>query len=225
MDNIRKELKPKRVTPAKSTAMVTNTAMVANTTFQLPHGELNLEFFLKKEGSYTPDQIIKAVFGDIGMRMTEQEKVSCLLDAMESLEITMPFEFECPECNKPNPIAIEVSKVKKTEGAAMQSFRIEVANYIFEFERPPETKDTKDIPGLAGIGLYIMQWLVGHNQGPDFEFIHLPIKIILKLAEEFTKHMFRVSFSMESQCVFCKAKMQEEFYIGMDDLTAAVNEI
>lgn len=217
--------KPKRVTPANIMKQQSK-QKIANNSFTLPEGKLDLEFFLKRNGvKYSADQIIGEVFGEDGFKMTEQEKVYSLLKAMESLEITMPFEFICQSCQKPNPIAVEVTKVMTTEGTPKQTFTIEVQDYIFQFERPHHIQDTQQVPGLAGVGMYMLQWLVGHNQGQDFEFVHLPIPVIIKLAEAFAEQMFKVSFHVDSKCSFCKEDIKEDFLISVQDLSEVINEL
>lgn len=197
----------------------------------LPEAKLDLEFFLKRgERKYTADEVIGEIFGEEGFRMTEQEKVYSVLKALEDLELAMPFEFECPKCKGNNPIAVEVAKVMKSEGVSKERFVIAFDDYIFEFDRPEVVKETivaggERAGGLAEIGMYMMQWLIGHNQGPDFEFIHLSIGTIIKLAKEFSRHMFSISFEMDSKCAHCKSDIHEEFGVSMDDIAALVNEL
>lgn len=225
--------KPKRLTPAAIQSSMQSSIQKATASpddFILPEGKLDLEFFLKREDQqYTPDQIIHEVFGQEGFKMTEQEKVYALLKAMESLEITMPFEFICESCTKANPIAVEVAKVMQTSGTSKQRFRVSVKHnnkdYIFELDRPDHLQDTSSMKGLAAVGMYILQWLVGHNQGPDFDFLQLPLPVIIKLAEAFNNEIFHVNFHVDSKCAFCKADIKQDFFVGMQDLAEVINQL
>lgn len=193
--------------------------------YKFPEAKLDLEFFLKKgRENYTPDEIIEQIFGSEGFRLTEQEKVYNVLKAIEDIELIMPFEFECPHCHEKNQIAIEVAKVMKSEGTPKQKFRIEFDDYIFEFDRPEHIQET-DGSNLADIGLFIMQWLVGHNQGKDFEFVNLKIGTIIKLVKYFSNEMFRVSFEAESKCAHCGGEIKEEFGVSMNDITTIINDL
>lgn len=224
--------KPKRVTPkdiiknTSTSTEATRSPSENNEGFKLPTAHLDLDFFLKKSGKqYTPEELISEVFGPLGLSLTESEKVYCLLKALEPLEITMPFEFECPQCHKGNPVAIEADKVMTTTGEPKESFECAVGDYLFVFKRPEVIQDHQQVPGIAGIGMYMLQWLVGHNQDPDFEFFHLPISDIIKLAEQFAKNMFGVEFKVDCPCAFCKAPIREEFGIGVQDITTIINEL
>lgn len=231
---------PKRVTPAKNSKaksksqntgtgpLFTNKDNVSDTvSFELPKAKLDLEFFLKRGTlKYTPDQVIEEIFGEEGFKMTENEKVYSVLKALEDLELAMPFEFTCEHCGTANPIAVEVAKVMKTDGEPKSQFTIEFDNYIFKFDRPEKVQDTlSEDAGLAGIGMYMMQWLVGHNQGPNFEFIHLKIGTIIKLAKLFSMNMFTTEFTVESKCAKCGGQIKEEFGVSMQDLTTLINEL
>lgn len=219
---------PKRVTPKATNKMKLPTG---ETLYTLPTAKLDLEFFLKRgEQKYTADQVIQEIFGTEGFRMTENEKVYAVLGALEDLEMAMPFEFECPKCQTKNPIAVEVAKVMRPHGVSKERFTIAFDSYIFEFDRPERVQETiiagsERVGGLAEIGMYMMQWLVGHNQGPDFEFIHLKIGTIIKLAKEFSKHMFTVDFEVDSKCASCGGPIKEEFGVSMDDIVTLINEL
>lgn len=198
--------------------------------FNLPDIKLDLEFFLKRgDQKYTEDELIKEMFGEAGFKMTEHEKVYSVLKALEDLELTMPFEFDCPACGEKNPIGVEVAKVMKTSGESKSAFDITLEHnnikYLFKFERPDHIATDVGASGLASIGMFIMQWLVGHNQGPAFEFIHLPVAVILKLAKQFSQHMMVTSFSATSKCHKCKGDIDETFEVSMADITTLVNEL
>lgn len=221
--------KPKRVTTASGKS---NTPLLKEANeFILPSAKLDLEFFLKRgDQKYTADQVIQEIFGEEGFRMTENEKVYSVLKALEDLEMAMPFEFECPKCQTKNPIAVEVAKVMKPNGTPRERFTIAFDSYIFEFDRPAHVQETivageERVGGLAEIGMYMMQWLVGHNQGPDFEFVHLKVGTIIKLAKEFSKFMFTVNFEVDSKCANCGGPIKEEFGVSMDDITTLINEL
>lgn len=215
--------KPRRVTPA--TTASTKKAPKSDH-FELPEAKLDLEFFLRRDGkSYTSDQLVQEIFGDAGFAMTDQEKVYAILKAIEELELTMPFEFECPKCGTPNPIAVEICQVMEASGTPRKTFTVEFDGLIFQFDRPEHVQDTSDLQGLAGIGMYMMQWLVGHNQGPDFEFVHLKIGTFVKLAKAFGDFMFRVNFHVENHCASCQAPISEDFGVSLDDITTLINEM
>lgn len=223
MTDIRRPLTTKTKTAKTKTA---KTKTPKSDEFVLPEATIDLEFFLKKNGQdLQADDLIREIFGHEGLSMTENEKVYCLLKAMEDLELIMPFEFECKECHTKNPIAIEVARVMKASGTPKKSFTIEFEDYIFQFERPEVIKEVEGIEGLAAVGMYMLQWLVGHNQGKDFEFVHLKIGTIIKLGKLFADEMFQVYFEVNSQCAKCQAPLKEEFRVSMDDLSSIVNEL
>lgn len=196
--------------------------------FQIPEANLDLDFFVRKgDHKFTPKELTLELFGEPGLSMTEPEKVYATVKALEDLEIALPFEFECSGCGQVNPIAVEIAKVMQTEGTPKNHFSIEFEDYFFEFERPKEILDpfTSDNHNLASIGMHIMMWLVGHNQGKDFEFLKLKIGVIIKLAKLFAEQMFRVSFKIENKCGKCHHPITEEFGVSMEDLTNAINDL
>lgn len=196
-----------------------------NKEFKFPEAKIDLEFFLKKgHEKYSPEQVIGEMFGEEGFSLTPQEKVYNVLKALEDLEFVMPFAFECPNCGSHNTVAVEVAKVMTTEGTPKKEFTIEFDDFIFKFERPDFLQET---PGesLADVGMFIMQWLVGTNQGPNFEFIHLKLKDILELARRFSEEMFKVNFRMETSCHQCQYKIEDNFGVSLEDLTELINEL
>lgn len=207
--------KPKRVTPKKETA----------NDFHIEPVSLDLDFFVRKgHTEYTVEQFVNELFGKDGLRLTEAEKVYYTLKALEDLELVMPFEFDCPNCQTPNPMAVEVAKVMKMEGTSHNQFTIEFDGLIFEFERP-EIIHNPPGDGLADVGLFIVQWLTGTNQGEDFDFKSLKIPQFIKLARNFADFMVRTTFEVEGTCFSCSSHFVESFTVSMEDITALVNHL
>ena len=201
-------------------------------TFTLPEFELTLDFFLSKgKEQFTVESIIKKVFGDEGKRLSQPEQIYILLNAMKDLEIVAPLQFECSHCGATNPVAIELVKVMKTSGESKSHFYLEFdgsdnKHYIFEFNRPKEILETPEVTSaVAGIGMFMLQWLDAHNQGEDFDVLKMKLKDFLTLANLFGEKMFGVTFTSKFKCAKCKKQDEQEFSVTLSDLVDILNEI
>lgn len=200
--------------------------------FQLPEFELTLDFFLSKgKEQFTVESIIKKVFGEQGKRLSQPEQIYILLNAMKDLEIVAPLQFECEHCGTVNPIAIELVKVMKSSGTPKERFYlgftgVDDKHYIFGFVRPQEIMETPEVTSaVAGIGMFMLQWLDAHNQGEDFDVLKLKLKDFLTLANLFGEKMFGVSFNTKFKCSKCKKQNEQEFSVTLNDLVDILNEI
>lgn len=195
--------------------------------FELPQFELNLEFFLNKgDEDFTEETLVEKALGDIGKRLTPAEQVYVILDALKDLEVVAPLELECEHCGTVNPVAIELAKVMKVEGESKSKFYIDYGDYTFEFVRPEEVHDTSKVSSsVASLGMFMLQWLNAHNQGPDFDILKMKLSEFLELAKLFGEQMLGVSFESKISCSKCSKNIQEEFSVTMEDLVSILNDM
>lgn len=204
---------------------------------ELPNLQLDLSFFLEKgSDDLTVEQFLEILFKDSEIsykQLTEPEKIFCVVKAIESLDLVAPLEFECPKCGSSEKFAVNIAKTMNHSGKSLKQFQVKIPGFsdkkagIFEFFRPLEFVEMQknEKPNLATLGLFMLQWISGHNQGPDFMLTKLELSKFIKLLEAFTEKLFKVEFSAESECSKCKHHWREDFGISMEEIVQVINQV
>lgn len=221
--------KPKRLNTPKQNQ---EPAIVVDTLFNLPNVEMTFDFFLKKPANMTVEQLLEMTIPNY-KELTESERVFVLINSLAPLEVTFPIETKCPKCDTTNTSPVELAKAQKTTGTSLQRFSIEVEDYYFEFERPEEVREPKVRTGAAGSnilaysGMYMMQWLAGHNKGEQFDVTKMPLKIFMQLITKFAEKMFQVHYEVKAKCtnIACNHEYTEDLTVTTEDLVTYCNQL
>lgn len=212
---------------SESLAVPANSGLPQDELFQLPEFKLDLGFFIEKgDQPLTVEMLLNKVFGDSAKTLTEPEQLYVLLTAMKDLEVVAPVEVQCEHCGATNPVACSLVESMKTAGTSKSHFFIGYKDYILEFVRPAELIDLSHVTSpMANIGMFMIQWLDAHNQGPDFDILKMPFADFIEIAKLFAEKMFSVKFQTTFKCAKCKKKSESRFAVAMQDVVNILNEL
>lgn len=200
--------------------------------FDLPNLQLNLAFFLHKgKEPFTVQTLIEHALGSDGFKLTQSEQIYVILNAMKDLDLVAPLEFECAHCDAKNPVALNLPRVMKSTGQAKSHFFIEHLakngnKIILEFQRPEKIREVEGISSnIASLGVFMLQWLVAHNQGENFDITKLDLATFVEILNKFGEKMFGVEFKMKTRCAICKQNFSQDFQVTLEDLVQVLNEM